>query len=202
MASTTIVMDFSISQSADCKTLTFNDLTGAYDANTNPTGYKAADLSDADRITTITITLPDDTIKVITFTGVSPTLITDNPEVDYVITSTTLGITSGSEAITKLDDGLYKIKYQVKFGNGYIKFVTKTILLSCQVRCCIEALFDTIAESQDVCDSNDVTNALFSYSLLKSMQFEAQCGSNKTKINSILESLQAICDSVDCNCGC
>lgn len=201
MASTTIVMDFSISQSANCKTLTFNDLTGAYHATTNPTGYKAVgDIDDATKVTTITVTLPDGTIKVLTLANAS--FITTNTELDYLITSATLGITTGNTPIAKLDDGLYTFKYKVVFTNGYSKFVTKSILLSCQVRCCVESLFDDITGSQIVCNSTEVTDALFAFSLLKSMQYEAGCGSNRTKINSILESLQAICDSIDCGCGC
>lgn len=61
-------LKYSFCESCDCKTGVFNDTTGVYDVNTNPTGYGAPNVASADITSATIVVTPPSYDSPITFT--------------------------------------------------------------------------------------------------------------------------------------
>lgn len=187
-------LDFSVSVKEACSKICFTELTGAYNADLNPTGWGAPNpLTSGATLVSIVITKPDGTSVTIS----SPTgLPTSDATLDYEINASTL-----NSSWTKILDGLYTIVYSLT-ASGTVYSVTKYVLFSCNIECCVAKLFAKIAtESDCACDSTLVNNALYADSLFQGLLAAKGCG-NTTAINNLLTKLNKICTASESDCGC
>lgn len=184
-----IVLSFSVCQSSDCGSLVFNDLTGAYDAGSNTTGYGAPNDTIASASSTLVVTLAD---------GTSTTLVpTGFPTVDktkeFTITAADLGLTSG----TQIADQIIDFEYIVITDQTNTLTQNISQAFYCQVNCCVTSLFiDLDIECEDCMTSAGGTVAQ-AYIMLKGLEYSAACG-NTTAFNKTLTLLQKLCTKSTC----
>ena len=101
-------------------------------------------------------------------------------------------------------DGIYSVTYLVYGGfgaNTYQETVTQTFLLTCNIRCCIDKLFQVAAQSDCTdCKNEKLDKALEAESYLKAAEYAAACGkTNMAKKH--LAKAQWICSTKNCtNC--
>jgi len=186
-----MTLDIDVCESSDYLSFNVTDETGIYSAS-NSGGYGTPNFAISDAIDSrLVITLPDTTsVTITTF----PSFPDSTGNIIVTITAAQLGVTT-------LADGIYTILYQVDFNNSnnqtIQKKVTKTVIFLGQVTCCIHKLINKVAESDCNCESTMYKNASLSNLLLKSL-----CGcTNITKTTNILNRLNKLCNSQNCNCN-
>jgi hypothetical protein len=193
----------SVCQSRNCKSFDITEETGVYNSSSNPGGYGGGINYDTTDVidSSIIITLPDGTQ--VTFDSLSaspsyPTLPDSTGTVPFTITNTMLGITGA------LPDGIYEIFYQIDINNVFnqtqITNITTKVLLSCNVKCCVEKMFAKIPDLG--CDCNDmaVKDSLLAWTLYQSLLNAGACG-NESKVNNILDRLNKLCNIKNCGCN-
>jgi hypothetical protein len=192
------VLDFNVCQNAGCTSFDFNESTGVYSSvntggwdSTGATNFAIADVISA----YIVVTLPDGTIC-------TPFLIYSTfPDstglLSYTVNATDIG-QSG------LSDGIYTIEYQVNVNNVNNQTVlftkTKTVLFTCNVKCCVDKLIAKIATADCDCESPALKNAILAFSLYQSLLLAGGCG-NLTSVSTLLNRLQKMCSITNCGCN-
>jgi|688.fasta_scaffold28640_3 hypothetical protein len=207
-----IKLSTSIVEKQGCKKIIFNDTTGTYNSITNPTGYTPSSLytpgsPNVSLVASVKliITRPDNLIVTIDLwpkTGVNPAnFVTYISALNYEITAALLGYTA-QDVITS---GYYTFKYRVEFTDGTVKHNTKSVFIKCELECCVQNKFGDVIKLKTICapicEGNTLDDALFMFSLLKAIEYEARCNSNKSEINELINKLKTMCDQ-DCGCGC
>jgi hypothetical protein len=192
----------SISNAGDCGTLYINDITGAYDASSNPGGYGAPNTTLANVVTvnaTIQFFAPDGS-PVVTYSNIPLYPTTANPfpfllnEV-YAITPAILGLPAGTAT---LPDGLYIVTYNVIDTIPATYTGTSQYLFDCNARCCISNKLAAIDPCG--CDCKD-TETLFKYSMfLDAAEAAIGCNQNKKGLD-LLNAVENYCLNNDCGCG-
>lgn len=180
-----LVLDFCAVIKGNCSALSVTDNTGVYDASTNTTGWGAPNLAAADlESATITInssqeedvlsSIPDPVTGEFTF-----------PDIE----------------LDSYSDGLMTITYSVTSTEGTTYSTTKQIYFTCSVRCCIDKMWRTIAESCDCnCDLEQmIEDALLAEGLLRALKSAASCVST-TNRDKLLVKIQRLCAFNNCNC--
>jgi len=191
------VINFSVCQT-DCNTLIFKDLTGAYDATTNPTGYGTPNLVLADVTTCVlSVTSPSGTTYTIDLIPTYPTVDTD---LEFEITNTVLTNSNSSAAI---EDGLWVFEYKMYDAVNFL-YYKKTIekVFTCQVECCVKKMFTKVATATacNGCQEEYLSKALIAWGLLKTIKANAGCG-NSSVIASTLKTLNNMCNNNNCGCS-
>jgi len=186
--------DFCAVMKNNCGTLKITDNTGVYHATTNPLGWGAPStiLSSALTAATITYLVGDGDLDT-DGTTVSVLANIPNPVV-------------GSFILKEIDlddyaDGYIQISYVLTTASAtYTK--TKTIFFTCNVRCCINSMWATIATDCDcTCESNEkIDNALMAEGLLKAVNSAASCVTTAGRA-SLLAKIQRLCDWESCGCN-
>lgn len=190
-----VVLKFSLVQSKNCKTLTFKDLTGEYNVSSNPTGYPV-EAFDPTPVAELTITRPDGTIVVLDISADGfPTI---DSSVAVTLDSADLGLAANSA----LPDGIYTVKYKVTFSTGFSRFTTKGIVLTCALECCVHKMYNALVDAKSYCNNDELIDAMYGFSLLQDIQYEAECGSSTAKIQEMLDTLTDMCANIDCGCNC
>jgi len=191
------VLDFSVCQSSDCQSFSFNETSGVYSLS-NSGGWGGSnnfDIADAVEARII-VTLPNGTIAP---TLTLPTTFPDSTGlVIKTITAGDLGLTGG------LPDGIYNIEYQVDISNVNSNIVSfsarKSTFFSCTVKCCIDKLISKIAASECDCDDVALKNATLAHGLYLSLLYNAGCG-NTTEVATLLTRLTKLCSIQNCGCS-
>lgn len=176
-------LDFEICLKDNCTKLSVTDKTGAYEANTNTTGWGSPNLAGS-AITTATITIGTQE-ETVTAT------IPDTPTQDFTFPDITLDATA---------DGSYDVTYEVTDGTTTIS-ETKTFFLDCAIQCCI---YKKVVTAIDVADCNcdqDISYELFLLTKLAAMQAAAD-GCDFAKATTYLTDLQKLCTTSTSDCGC
>lgn len=210
---TRIKLSISIAEQQGCKAIIFNDTTGTYNSITNPTGYTPSSLytpgsPNVSLVTSVKliITRPDNVIVTLDFwpkTGVNPAnFVTYISSLNYVITAPLLGY-EGEDIIPS---GYYTFKYRVEFEDGTVKHTTKSTVVLCKLRCCVQEKVSEIIKlkglCEPICDGSSLDNFLFAFSMLQSIEYLALCShENKSKIVELIEKLELICKNCG-GCGC
>lgn len=192
-----LVLDFSVCQSADCTKFTFTDNTGAYDASTNPTGWGAPNPTLADVITpcTLDITTPDGTTYQIDLVSTTPVFPVSAPPNTLTLDASSIGGTAGDS----LPDGIYTFTYTVTTTGPTTYTQTITVGFYCQVKCCVFTMIKDLDITCDCCDT-DKDTLMNAYLMYKGLIYAANCG-NITQFNTILAALQKLCTQSNCqNC--
>lgn len=195
-----LVLQFTISQSADCTEFTFTDTTGTYNALTNPTGWGAPndDIANTTPPCTLDITLPDGvTTYQIDLTSTTPVFPVNAAPNELILDAGDIGGVSGD----KIPDGLYTFVYTVNTttGGGTEYTQTAVVPFTCQVSCCVYSMWKTVHPDCDCCDQ-DRENLINAYLMLKALKYQGNCG-NTTEFNNTLALLQRLCLNAECsNC--
>lgn len=182
-------VSFSSLQSTNRKGIVFTDTTGAYDVVSNPDGYGAPNA---------TIAQISQAILYITDTGgtlhtvnVYPTFPSAS-NASFTVNNTDLGLTLNDV----LPDGFYKVRYEVQgttgTQNGVLSSLTKNILLSGGVECCVRKM-----ASNGDCNCKK-PKAVEARMLYEAMVLSAE-NCDETCAEKILKELQRMCNK-NCNC--
>lgn len=183
-------VSFSSLQSANRKGIVFTDTTGAYDVVSNPDGYGApnatiAQISQAN----LYITDTGGTTHVV---NVYPTFPSSS-NATFTVNNTDLGLL----ATDVLPDGFYKVRYEVQgttsTQNGVLSSVTKDMLLSGGVECCVRKM---AAKGDCNCKKPEAVEARMLY---EAMILSAE-NCDETCAEKILKELQRMCNK-KCNCN-
>lgn len=195
-----VVLKFNICQSNNCKSFTFTEQTGAYNALSNTTGWGAPNNSNLDAQTaTLTITKPDGTQTILNlFPSGFPTI---NTNLQFIINNTDLGYGSSDT----IPDGEFIFVYETT-STGRITFdfiQTKDIFTFCNAKCCVFNMFSNIPEnvSCDCCDDTNILKAEKARAFLEGLKFAASCGL-KNKFKTLLDTVNKLCKNQNCSsCG-
>ena len=210
LITTLLQVKFSVCQSSNCRNITLTETTGEYHATTNPTGWKTPESAtnpDSTNVTRTVITITDPNAVVYTFDSdeVAPGFIPfpdPTGEVEMVILETSLGVSAGE----KLPDGkwIFTFTHYGTINSGadtYEETATKTIFLTCQIRCCADTLFHEAAQSDCTdCKNEKKDKALEIDAAIKQIEYAASCG-KPNMAAKFLTNAQWICNTSNCtNC--
>lgn len=190
-----VTLQFTVCQSTNCKSLIFQETTGAYSA-TNTGGWGNPNRATSTATTAVlTITPPNGTsYDVNLFTSSFPTT---NTSQEYEIEATSIGQSSGS----KWPDGIYTFVYTVTTVSGTTEIYTQTVKQAfyCQVKCCVYSMFTDIDLDCD-CSEDAKVRAIDAWIMLQGLITSAGCG-NVSNFEDDLETLQEMCNNNNCsNC--
>ena len=185
-----VVLNFNVCQSSNCKTFSFTETTKAYSSD-NTTGWGVPNNATTDAETaTLAITTPDGNVYTLNlFTSSFPTT---NYYQEFIIDAGDLGGTSGD----KLEDGLYKFVYTVArtTATAFSFTQTKQKPIFCQKKCCVQKMFTQIDDC-DCCNSSEkLANARKAWTFLQSIN---ECNTQE-KFDRIMSTLEKLCNDVNC----
>ncbi len=186
-----VVLSFEICESSNCNNLSFKETTGAYDVDSNSTGWNTPNTSTDDATgATLTITMASGTSYVIDLfaTGNFPT--TDTGFI-YDIINTDIGL-----ALTDtIPDQIITFLYTVTTATDTY---TQTIQQSfyCNVNCCVNSMFLDLDFECNSC-GKDIDKALEAFAMLQGLKYNSNCG-NADEFNNILAQLNKLCVGSSC----
>jgi len=182
--------DFTICQTK-CDELKFTDITGDYDATTNPGGWGAPNPARTD-VTSSYLYIEDENGIIYTI-DLTSYVVAGTTEV--CITSVMAGL-SGSFV-----DGVYSFKWVISTAAGSIQ-ECKEIFLYCQVQCKVDKLIAGLSSKSCNCKcdtGNKTDNALLAFILLKGLK-AAACCYKTTKFKDLLSAINSLSE-INCkNC--
>lgn len=186
-------VNISVAERSDTLSFDVTDITGAYNAITNPGGYGSPNITTGQvDSATLTITLPASTVPVII--PISPVNLIVNTA--YNVTAAVLGLTT-------LPDGAYIVSYTVTSATGPTTS-TKTINVgfTAIVECCVNKKLANVPLNStcSCCSDNSTRQALEAWTDLQIMKAAMNVGIGLVEtFNKFLSRLQKICLG---NCGC
>lgn len=193
-----LVLQFSVCQSNNCKQITFNETTQAYDPVANVNGWGTPNPAIASAtVATLTVLIPNgQTYTFDLFNGLTPNWPTLSPSQNFILLSNNLGYGINN----KLGDGIYTFTYSVTV-SGVVYTQVKNVLLFCNSKCCVQNLYADVAESNSCvsCAKNKKDIADLARILLAGIEAAADCGQINT-FNSLMTSLNRICANTNCCC--
>lgn len=183
-----VELKFSICEAVDCKSLTFKELTGSYDASTNPTGWGAPNEATTDAIAaTLSITDPS---------GVKYNTIELNSS-SYPKTDTTQGVTiNPPSTLTKFEDGFWEFTYSVTTGTTTYS-TTQKLFLFCEVEAEVCELIADLEVDDCCCDLEKVNRALQANAYMQALMYSVGVG-NTCAVEEIHASLKRLIDCSIC----
>jgi len=179
----------------NCTQLILTDITGVYDASTNPTGWEDASTLLAANVSKIEVTInfPDSTAdKTVDITSQLPGTVTG--EVEYLPIFTT----------SAYSDGRYTITYTITDASANTYQYILNTTFTCNVECCVDKMIAGIPEklyssAEDVDDAAYIEDAMLAEALLKGIYSAANCN-NSAVIDRAITRLNDICKLNKCNC--
>jgi hypothetical protein len=191
-----IVLQFNVCESGSCNQLSFNELTGAYDAVNNPNGWGSPNPLTSDATAaTLDVTLENGSTYTFDLfaTGNFPT--TDSG-ITFYIENTDLGYTTG----TNILDQIITFVYTVVTPSG-IFTQTSVQAFYCNAQCCVNSMFlDLDFDGCSDCFTNNMEQALKAFTMLEGLKAASTCG-NSSQFTNILTQLNKICSTSNC-AGC
>lgn len=185
-----LILNFEICQTNNCKDLVFSETTGFYEATFNPGGYGAPNETTAAAQTAVlTITDPN---GLVTSVDLMPQGF---PTGDLTLDGYTIS------SATALPDGVYTFLYTVTFLNGevvttYTKSITK--LLYCNSECCVQQMLANLNLTCDCCETDENIKYYYkAWTFLQALKNAAQCGDVATFTN-ILKVITKLCKNNGC----
>jgi len=179
---------------SDCSTLTFSELTGAYNATTNTGGYGATNSDIIDIVqATLTVIDPSDNSYTIDMyiTGDFPTTNTD---FTYTINLEDIDKTS-------IEDGYWQFIYTVLDDDTDTVYSTTTsYYFYCNSECCVSKLLTSIdieASCSDKINNDKIKNYNKARILLESLKNAGRCF-NTSAFDNIKSLISKICKNTNC----
>lgn len=178
----------------NCTNLYLYDITGAYNASTNTTGWGSPNTTLAGAtIATVSITLPEATSAVDfdVLATVNAATIVDG---EFTLDQLTMEDFDSTEE--KFPDGVYTIVYTID--ETYTQ--TITTFSTCQTDCCVEKMKTKFAEKLCGCDWDIYwKNYLEAKAYLTGAKYKYACGDTTNAI-AMLKKVQKICATQNCCC--
>ena len=227
MPLTTLNLTVELSLNSAYDTLVLSDVTGLYNATTNPYGYGSTNGVAVNDVTGLVVTLNYTTLAlsaVYTFTVVNGTIAaatisfnslgaeniitqintTTFPLSGFNFLNTYVTGSSDSYIMPELEDGAYSVSYRIT-GNALVGGISTPFDLSATdmtlqklaTQCCIDEAFNN-ADIDCNCDDKKVTNAEKSKTYLDIALYAAEI-EDSAKANLFINKAKTICD---CECGC
>ena len=186
------VPKISVCLNKNCNYITVTDITGVYDVNDNPSGWEDPSTLDAVEVLSLTVEIIQNDVTIATENTLSQ------------LPDPVTGQFSFSEIeVSELVSGEFTVEYNIRTASDIYK-ATITSFHACDVRCCIDAKWNAIAESGYTA-SNDgaglVEEALALEGLYSSMVSSAASLNTKIRDN-YLTKLQRLCGMTSKDCGC
>lgn len=178
----------------NCTELTPYDITGAYNASTNTTGWGSPNLTLAGVTSAIlTVTLPSGDSEDFDLT----TTVQGATIVDGQFLLTTLTPNSFGSSLEKFPDGIYELEYNID-SDTYI--YSAKVFNTCQADCCVEKMKTKFAEKMCGCDWDVYwKNYQLAKAYLIGAKYKFACG-NYTDATDILSKVNKICSINKCCC--
>jgi hypothetical protein len=179
----------------NCKYFQFTELTGAYNALTNLTGWETPNPAVGSATSAIlTITDPDGTETEIDLLATS--VFPNSTDSGINIVNTQLGYLKAD----KLNTGIWEFLYTVITPTGtYTK--TKKIIVACKIECEIETLKLQLINNCNKEDKLELSNKIQELEmLLMAAEAAADCG-NIVQAQTLIDSLEDFVANNDCNCS-
>ena len=182
------VIDFQITQACTCKSLTFKELTGAYNASNNTDGWGTPnEETSAATAATLQITLPGASTST-TLNVLEESFPTTDTCKTYTINGSQV---SGIGTNNNFPSGLYTFTYTVTTASGtYIE--VKQVYLWCTLKCCVDKLFANIDYSNCDCNHNQFTEALTALGYLRGIASFISAG-NYIEADKLKVKLEKLC---------
>ncbi len=185
--------------SSNCKTLSFTEITGAYSATDNSTGWGTPnpEITDASSAELTIVTPNNNTYTFDLFaTGFYPTSTESN---EFPISYGDLGFS------TTLEDGEYTFTYTVdtistdgEKDPTYTTYTkTKKFYVTCNIECCINKLLLNLEDVHCDCNKEARSKYLEAFALLQAFKHASACGRLGTA-SELFNELTKICSNVDC----
>ena len=182
------LLDVQITQACNCKSITFKELTGAYDANDNTTGWGTPnEETSAATAATLSIVLPNTTTPV----------VIDLLDEFFPTTDTCSGyeisgaMVSGVGLNNNFPSGLYSFTYTVTTATvTYTE--TKQVYFWCTLQCCVDKLFANIDYSNCDCSHNQFEEALTALGYLRGIASFISAG-NYIQADKLKAKLEKLC---------
>jgi hypothetical protein len=178
----------------NCKYFLFTELTGAYNALTNTTGYGAPNPTVGSATSAVlTVTDPDETETVIDLFDTS--VFPNSTESGINILNTQLGYDQSD----KLNTGIWEFNYVVVTPQGTYTRNLKT-LIACKIQCEIDDLKLQLINNCNAVEKITLFNKIKELEmLLMAAEAAAKCG-NYTQAMTIVDSLTDFIANNDCGC--
>lgn len=182
-----------------CGDLAIYEVTGAFDANGNPTGWGNGTTNpDITLVTSAPIKLIFSNGTVYTGNLFSASLPFPNIQsIPVILTSTTIG-----EAIP---DGKINVEAEVigeyNAQEGVLGKFVGTFYNTCNVYCCVQKLHALVNTAVDPCSHKSWGTFIKAREMYLGLLGAIEC-KNWNKADQILKALQTICLNNNCNCGC
>lgn len=196
-----LVLKYELVQSTDCKSFSFKETTGAYDATTNLTGWgfpnaTIGDITEA----SLSITKADGTIT--TWDSAStppfyPSFPTDDNTDLFEITNEMLGL----DADTEITDWIPYFTYTVTPSVDDPITTSQYLLVECNTICCDNTLCAAVVLGGCACGNKSLDLSLEVHGFRLALENAVNC-EKITEANQILTYLQRLCTSNGCGCGC
>tara|TARA_R100000951_G_scaffold116236_2_gene127202 strand:- start:89 stop:658 length:570 start_codon:yes stop_codon:yes gene_type:complete len=177
----------------DCKSINFRELTGAYNASTNTTGWGTPnEATTAATAATLIFKSPSG----VEYSAVDVNTSLGFPTVD-TCTAETILATSVDSSLTEFEDGFWNITYTVTTGTTtYTE--TKTFFLYSKIKAAITKLVADIDLSDCNCDPGASDKAVQMHTYLLALQYAVGIG-DTTSATEIYKTLKNLIDCTTCN---
>lgn len=179
----------------NCKYFTFTELTGAYNALTNLTGYGTPNPTIGSVTSAVlTVTDPDSTETEIDLLATS--VFPNSTDSGINILNTQLGYT----ITEKLNTGIWTFLYTVVTPSGTFT-KTKKIPVTCKIKCEIQTLRLQLINNCSKEDKEKLFNKIQELEmLLMAIEAASDCG-NYSQTQTLIDSLEDFTTNNDCGCG-
>jgi hypothetical protein len=208
-----LILNYCVPQDCDCKSVSFSDTTGAYNASTNPSGYGGDNPISANvKSATITFFSPNETQGIVfaftilnnAITGATRTDVYGNivdvfdylPSINFPFFDFTFDsplfygsaeqLLNNTFAQADLLDGSWKVTYEIQTALQTYSY-SGWVYLICQIKKCKEETMVGFAKG-NVLRSSAIDVSLNFDSLINAVGLN-----NPTSVNNIVEILQSIC---------
>jgi len=222
MALNTPDIKCTITPSATCLGMAFEDTTGQYDALTNKYGWGLPGGAPSDDAKTMTLTIVNESTGVslvYTFAMTTGT-ITDchlsvNGGVSNDITASLVSLVFPFTSVNPfelfddygvdipaMEDGVYRVYYNVTgttTATDWDYTAQNSVTVDCSVCCCITKLFLSI-DPDCGCNDKTWTKAMRAFAYMKAAQFTTEAGGNVDRAVANLEMASNICSGTNCGC--
>lgn len=184
---------FTIAQDCNWESLTFTEMTGAYDADSNTAGYGSPNITveDVDS-TSLTISLLTDDVDFDVITTISASSAYAETEI-ALADLTVSGTAYFSDHIT---DGVYEFIYRVIDGGTTYSYTVRKLFLPDLYGMLNEKAI-TITTCK--CKSAYVQKWLYGFALVKSLEGSAICG-DLTAFQADYDEVYNYLSNLKCNC--
>ena len=187
-----ITLQFNICEYSGCSKLIFNDTTGVYDADNNPSGYGSPNDTITSATAELIVTLANGQQTTISLTGFPTTDSTKN----FYISAQDLGYGVDDQ----IEDQRIHFLYRVVTDQSNTLIQDYQQGFYCQVACCVRSMTLDLDISCDDCMKSLGADIVKANLMLKGLEYTANCG-NISVFDKTLAQLKKLCLNSNCqNC--